>query len=177
MKATFPRALAAVLKHEGGWSNHPRDPGGATMKGVTLQTFSDFLKRPATKAELKRITDEQLRKIYRDRYWDAIAGDRLAVGLDLVVFDMAVNAGPRRAGRMFQALLGVTPDGAIGPRTLAAAESHDSGTLILAYSQERRNYYRSLATFQTFGRGWLRRVDEVEIEAFKLIGEADDEQT
>lgn len=174
MKATFPRALAVVLKHEGGWSDHPQDPGGATMKGVTLKTFSEFLKRQTTKEELRQITDEQLRKIYRDRYWNAVAGDRLPAGLDLVVFDMAVNAGPRRAGRMLQVLLGVTTDGAIGPRTLAAVELHDDGTLIQEYSHERRSYYRSLPTFQTFGRGWLRRVEEVEVEARKLVGEDHD---
>ena len=71
---------------------------------------------------------------------------------------------------MLQVLLGVTTDGAIGPRTLAAVELHDSGTLIQEYSHERRSYYRSLPTFQTFGRGWLRRVEEVEVEALKRLG-------
>jgi lysozyme family protein len=175
VKATFPHALAVVLKHEGGWSDHPQDPGGATMRGVTLKTFSEVLGRPATKEELRQITDEQLRKIYRGRYWNAACADQLPAGLDLVVFDMAVNAGPRRAVRMLQALLGVTTDGAVGPRTLAAVGLHDPGTLIQEYSHERRSYYRSLSTFQTFGRGWLRRVEEVEAEALKLIGESHDE--
>ena len=92
MKRNFASSLAHVLKHEGGWADHPRDPGGATMKGVTLATYSDWLGRQATKDELRAISDEHLRTIYKARFWDAVRGDELPSGVDYVVFDMAVNS-------------------------------------------------------------------------------------
>lgn len=171
MKANFPHALAVVLKHEGGWSDHRADPGGATMRGVTLKTFSEFLGRPATKEELRQITDEQLRKIYRDRYWNAACADQLPAGLDLVVFDMAVNAGPRRAIKILQAALSVQADGIIGKKTMAAISAYDTKALIREFSGGRRAFYKSLPIYATFGSGWLRRVDEVESEALKLVGD------
>lgn len=165
MKDNFPACLEVVLHHEGGWSSHPCDPGGSTMKGVTLTTFTNFLGRSATEDELRNITDEQLNQIYRNNYWDRVAGDRLPGGLDLVVFDMAVNAGPSRAVRFLQKIVYVQADGSVGPKTLAAVAEQDVLSLIRQYSEERRIYYKSLKTFPVFGRGWLRRVDEVEAKA------------
>lgn len=170
MNDNFPKALAVVLHHEGGWADHPKDPGGATMKGVTLATYSKFLGRAASKEELRNISDAALQQIYRTLYWDRAACDRLPAGLDLVVFDMAVNAGPGRAAKILQTILGVASDGVIGPKTLAVVESRPVADLIRAYSDARRSFYKELSTFDTFGRGWLRRVDEVESEANKLIG-------
>jgi lysozyme family protein len=165
--ANFEKALAVVLHHEGGWADHKDDPGGATMRGITLKTFSDWLKRPATKDELRNISDADLQDIYRKLYWDRIAGDRLPSGVDLVVFDMAVNAGPGRAIKLLQEVVGSTPDGAIGPQTLAAVAKQDTLHLIRQYSEARRVFYKSLGAYVTFGRGWLRRTDEVEAEAIK----------
>jgi len=165
--ANFEKALAVVLHHEGGWADHKDDPGGATMRGITLKTFSDWLKRPATKDELRNISDADLQDIYRKLYWDRIAGDRLPSGVDLVVFDMAVNAGPGRAIKLLQEVVGSTPDGAIGPQTLAAVAKQNPLSIIRQYSDARREYYKGLAIYVTFGRGWLRRTDEVEAEAIK----------
>ena len=170
MEDNFEKALKVVLHHEGGWSDHKDDLGGATMKGVTLKTYSDWLKRPATKDELRNISDEDLQEIYRRLYWDRVAGDRLPFGVDLCVFDMAVNAGPGRAIKILQAIVGSTPDGGIGPQTLAAVAKQNPLSLIKQYSEARRVFYKSLGAYITFGKGWLRRVDEVESEAYKLIG-------
>ena len=165
MSTNFAEALKVILHHEGGWADHPSDPGGATMKGVTMAVFEKFLGRPATKDELKGITDEQLQAIYHRNYWDRVAGDRLPTGLDLCVFDLAVNAGPGRAVKLLQEIVGVPADGGLGPRTLAAVAEQDVLSLIRQFSEERRKFYKSLKTFEVFGRGWLRRVDEVEAKA------------
>jgi lysozyme family protein len=165
MKSNFSEALNVILHHEGLWSDHKDDPGGATMKGVTMAVFEKFLGRPTTKDELRNISDEQIVAIYGNNYWHRVAGDRLPIGLDLCVFDMAVNAGVSRAGRMLQEIVGSAADGVIGQKTLAAVAEQDVLSLIRQYSEERRRFYKSLKTFPTFGRGWLRRVDEVEAKA------------
>jgi lysozyme family protein len=171
VKQNFASSLAHVLKHEGGWADHPRDPGGATMKGVTLATYSDWLGRQATKDELRAISDEHLRTIYKARFWDAVRGDELPSGVDYVVFDMAVNSGPGRAARMLQAAVGVTPDGAIGPKTLAAVQAQDPAALIAAFQRSRQHFLEALPTFDAFGKGWTRRVTEAGEIGLKLAEE------
>lgn len=171
MKQNFASSLAHVLKHEGGWADHPRDPGGATMKGVTLATYSDWLGRQATKDELRAISDEHLRTIYKARFWDAVRGDELPSGVDYVVFDMAVNSGPGRAARMLQAAVGATPDGSIGPKTLAAVQAQDPAALIAAFQRSRQNFLEALPTFDAFGKGWTRRVTEAGEIGLKLAEE------
>jgi len=168
MKGNFSACLEVVLHHEGGWSDHKDDPGGATMKGITLTTYSNFLGRPATKDELRNIPDEHVETIYRRHYWDRVAGDGLPDGLDLSVFDMAVNAGVSRAGRMLQEIVGSQIDKSIGKKTLAAVAEQDTLSLIRQYSEERRRFYKSLKTFPVFGRGWLRLVNEVEAKAKEM---------
>ena len=170
MKQNFASSLAHVLKHEGGWADHPRDPGGATMKGVTLATYSDWLGRQATKDELRAISDEHLRTIYKARFWDAVRGDELPSGVDYVVFDMAVNSGPGRAARMLQAAVGATPDGSIGPKTLAAVQAQDPAALIAAFQRSRQHFLEALPTFGTFGKGWTRRVTEAGEIGLKAVG-------
>ena len=135
------------------------------MKGVTMAVFEKFLGRPATKDELRNISDEQLNAIYGRNYWQRVNGDRLPAGVDLCLFDMAVNAGVSRAVRILQEIIGSTADGVLGSRTLAAVAEQDPLSLIRQYSEERRKFYKSLKTFEVFGRGWLRRVDEVEAKA------------
>lgn len=168
MKQNFPISLDFVLKHEGGWSEHPADPGGATMKGVTLATFSKFLGRPASKEELKAITDAQLKAIYGNLYWNRIIGDGLPAGVDMAVFDMAVNAGPGRSAKILQEVVGAVADGVIGAKTIAAINTKTASELIQGFSNARRAFYESLPTFGTFGKGWLRRVDDCEKEAQHL---------
>lgn len=169
MKDNFEFSLEQVLKHEGGWSDHPADPGGATMKGVTLKTYSDWLGRQASKDELRNIPDSHLSTIYKTRFWGAVRGDDLPAGVDFAVFDMAVNSGPGRAARLLQAAVGATPDGAIGPKTLAAVRAQDPEALITAYQNNRQHFLEALPTFATFGKGWTRRVAETGELALKML--------
>lgn len=164
----FNSALKEVLKHEGGFVNHPQDPGGATNKGITIATYRKWVDRDGTIDDLKRITDDQVSKVYRSVYWNAIKGDDLPSGVDYAVFDFAVNSGPNRAAKYLQAVLGVTQDGKIGPVTLEAAKKADASTLIDALCDRRMAFLKSLKTFDTFGKGWTRRVDEVREKATTL---------
>lgn len=168
MNRNFERALKLVLVHEGGWADHPQDPGGATMKGVTLETFRKFVKPGASKADLRKITDAQLAQVYRKHYWDAIKADQLPDGLDYAVFDYAVNSGPARSAKHLQAVLGVAQDGVIGPATLAAASRQPVADVIKALCAKRMTFLRGLKTWGTFGKGWERRVTGVRAEALAM---------
>ncbi len=165
MKENFDKSLALILKHEGLYIDHPQDPGGATMKGITLATFTDFKGRAMSKEELRAISDADVRAIYKSRYWDAVRADELKPGVDLLAFDMAVNKGVGRAAKLMQRGAGVTEDGALGPKSMAAINALDAADFIAKVSEARRDFYKSLKTFPTFGKGWLRRVDETEKEA------------
>jgi lysozyme family protein len=165
MKENFDKSLALILKHEGGYVDHPQDPGGATMKGITLATFTEFKGRAMSKEELRAISDADVRAIYKSRYWDAVRADDLKPGVDLLAFDMAVNKGVGRAAKLMQRAAGVTEDGALGPKSMAAINALDAADFIAKVSEARRDFYKSLKTFATFGKGWLRRVDETEKEA------------
>jgi len=157
----FDTALAEILRHEGGWVDHPADPGGATNRGVTLATLSDWLGRTATKAEVKALTVADVAPIYRERYWNAVKGDDLPAGVDLMVFDLAVNSGPGRAAKFLQEVVGAPADGQIGPATLAKVNALHPLAIIDGMAQRRERFYRGLGTFDTFGRGWMKRLADV----------------
>ena len=154
------KSLEAILHHEGGYVNHPKDPGGETNLGVTKRVYEDF---GGTK-DMKDLTREDVEPIYKKNYWDRVKGDDLPAGLDLCVFDFGVNAGTGRAAKYLQSLIGTTPDGGIGPNTLKAVESFVASNgienTIKKYQAERQKFYESLDTFATFGKGWTRRVTE-----------------
>lgn len=173
MKINFAQALGLTLRHEGGFVSHPKDPGGSTNKGVTLATFSLYLGRKASVDELKMISDTQLCEIYRKQYWDKVRGDDLPGGLDFCVFDFAVNSGPGRAAKMLQDLVGAEADGSIGHKTVAAVLEHVSReTLpktIDQYQAKRLHYLQALPHWETFGKGWGRRVNEVLEEAMLMM--------
>lgn len=178
MRGNFEACLAHTLQHEGGWADHPADPGGATMRGVTLATFRAFKGRAASKDELRAISDADLRAIYRRQYWDLIKGDDLPAGLDLVAFDAAVNSGPARGAKWLQRALGVADDGVIGMQTLDAARRANATEAIndaldrrLAFMRAARDA-RGNPAWPTFGRGWQRRVDAVRTEALRMASVA-----
>lgn len=171
MKSSFEEALKFVLHHEGGWSDDPRDPGGATMKGVTIGVYKEYLGRDVSKDELKNIPQEHLLNIYKTRYWDKAKCDELKAGVDLSVFDLAVNGGTGRAAKILQRCVGATEDGVIGPKTMALVNSIPAKELIILFAEERRNFYKGLKAFEHFGRGWLRRTDECEQAALAMAGE------
>lgn len=167
-KESFEQALTLVLQHEGGYVDHPSDPGGATNLGITRATLAAWRGKPVTKAQIRTLTRAEAAAIYRARYWDAIKGDDLPPGPDLALFDYAVNSGPARAVRSLQKALGMTADGVIGPETLRALAQKPPGDVMRALSSARRGFLKALPTFSTFGRGWMLRVDETEAEAYRL---------
>lgn len=166
--ARFARCVAEVLRHEGGYVDHPRDPGGATNRGITHLTLADWRGHPVTKADVQALTEKEAREIYRVRFWNAIQGDRLPAGVDLAVFDFAVNSGPGRAARMLQQQLGVVADGAIGPVTLAAIRKVNASRLASGLCRARLAWMRGLPTWDAFGEGWTARVVDVERVALEM---------
>lgn len=164
----FENCLSRVLQYEGLWADHPADPGGATMKGVTIGTFAQFKGRKVTKEELRNISDADLRAIYRRKYWDVVRGDDLPAGLDLVAFDAAVNSGPSRGARWLQYALGVHQDGKVGPVTIAAAQAANVSHSIDYACNVRLDFLRRLKTWPTFGKGWSRRVSDVRASAKRM---------
>lgn len=167
MDQNFGAVMPLVLKHEGGYVNHPKDPGGHTNKGVTLLTFQRY-KPGATVADLKKISDDMVYRIYRDGYWNEVKGDQLPSGVDYAVFDFAVNSGPDRAAKYLQAAVGVKQDGIVGPDTLNAVAKHDPVKLVNAICDARLAFLKRLATWGTFGKGWSSRVAGVRKKAVAL---------
>ncbi len=165
----FEKSLGLVLKHEGGYVDHPRDPGGATNKGVTIGTLGDWLGRKATKEEVRNISDETVAAIYKRNYWDKVRGNDLPAGFDYVAFDGGVNSGPSRGVRWLQKGLKVSADGRIGPQTMdAALKVRDGVAVIQRACAARLGFMQGLRTWKTFGRGWGRRVAGVEAEAVAM---------
>ena len=175
MRCNFDFALKELLKHEGGYVNHPADPGGRTNLGVTQKVYEEWVGYPVSEKIMRGLTPDHVRALYRVKYWDRVKGDELPDGLDLCVFDFGVNAGPSRAKRYLQMLVGAKPDGIIGPNTMQALKDKASAVgakeLVRGYSDLRHQYYRKLRHFKTFGRGWTRRVNEVEEAALHMAKE------
>lgn len=159
MHHNFQHALAHVLLFEGGYSDHPSDPGGATNLGITKAVLERFRGRGVTKQEVRALTKEEAAEIYRRYYWLAAACDQLPDGVDLAVFDCAVNQGVGRATRFLQQSANVAVDGAIGPRTLAAVKAAEPEALLTEFMARRMNAYGLLTKlFKVFGLGWSRRL-------------------
>jgi lysozyme family protein len=172
MIENFGRILEHVLAFEGGYSDHPSDPGGATKYGITRATLTTWRRREVTKAEVKSLTVEEAGEIYRAKYWDRIKGDLLPAGVDLAVMDCCVNQGEGRAVRLLQMALGVAVDGKLGPKTLAAVEAADPLALILEFQARRMNAYGLLVgLFRTFGLGWSRRLTATVRAALELAND------
>ena len=172
MKDNFSSSFELLLKHEGGYVNHPDDPGGRTNHGITQRVYEKFLGEDVTEEEMKDMPLEDVFSIYKDDYWDRVRGDELPSGVDLCVFDWAVNSGVSQASKALQRVLGVLDDGIIGSKTVAAVcDQQDPAQVVEAISQKREDFYRALGTFDTFGRGWLRRNDETRDEALRMIEE------
>ena len=161
--------MQMILHHEGGYVDHPDDPGGETNLGVTKAVYEEW---GGTK-DMKDLTVEDVLPIYKANYWDRVKGDDLPSGLDLCVFDFGVNAGTGRAAKYLQGMIDAVQDGAIGPMTLqslnAFIEEYGLEETIEIYQADRQLYYESLSHFETFGRGWTRRVDETTEAAKQMI--------
>jgi lysozyme family protein len=145
MRETFTAFMPQLFKHEGGFSDHPRDPGGATNLGITLATLREWRGGPVTKQDVMGLTRNEAEAIYKARFWNRIGGDGLLAGPDAMLFDVAVNSGVGRARQWMPLIQGKNAvDG------------------VKAIGARRRAFFRSLRTFDVFGKGWMRRVNEVE---------------
>jgi len=173
MEDRFEICVAFTLRQEGGYTDDPADPGGATNMGITLATYREWSDDPHLGADQVRdMTQKTAEAIYRSLYWNRLRADALPPGVDLSVFDMGVNAGIRRSARLLQQALGFTGekvDGSIGPETLAAADRFDARTLVNNLADRQTAYYRSLANFRIFGTGWLRRTNARRNAALAMI--------
>jgi lysozyme family protein len=167
--ASFAACGTRVLVHEGGYVNHPADPGGPTNKGITLATFRRYLKPGGTIADLRAMTTAQALIVYRAQYWNTLRLDMLPGGLDDCLFDYGVNSGIGRAGKVLRRVLGL-PDAThvVTDQVLAAVANRDTRALINAVCDERLAFLRRLKTWSTFGAGWTRRVTEVRSFALHL---------
>jgi len=153
MKDNFDRALAEILRHEGGYINDPHDPGGETNMGIS--------KRSYPLEDIKNMTRERAAAIYRRDFWNAIRGDELPAGVDLAAFDAAVNSGPSRAAKWLQRAVAVKADGVVGSNTLAAVGRADAARTINRMLDDRLAWLHGLPTWERYRIGWSRRIGEV----------------
>jgi lysozyme family protein len=165
MKHNWEEAFKHILKHEGGYVRHELDPGGRTNLGVTQRVWEEWTGKRVSEADMRALTPELVAPMYKKKYWDVIRGDDLPAGVDLCVFDAAVNAGVGRASKFLQQVVGVTADGQIGPKTISAVTAKPADEILEAFCALREAHYQSLSTFETFGKGWMRRLASIKAES------------
>jgi len=170
MRENFDKSLVELLKHEGGFSAHPQDPGGVTNLGVTQAVWEDWIDRAVSEENMKALTPAKVAPLYREMYWDRVKGDKLPSGVDYCVFDAAVNSGVSRAAKWLQTTVAAVADGAIGEQTLKLVLLTNPQMLIDKYSSNRLAFLQRRETWPTFGKGWERRVEEVRATALKMCG-------
>ena len=173
MIENFDKAIEHTLKEEGGYVDNPKDPGGRTNLGVTQKVWEEWVGRESNEKEMRNLVKADVVPLYQRKYWNACRCSELPAGLDLCVFDTAVNSGPGRAVKLLQQCIGVPADGAIGPTTIAAVSQFKGSALLMLieeYCSARQAYLISLPTFGTFGKGWTARVTRLKEAAIKLIG-------
>jgi len=165
-------ALAKVLEHEGGYTNHPADPGGPTNFGITIADYRKYVKADARAADVQAMRLDEAKAIYRAAYWDAMRCDELPAGLDYATFDYGVNSGVGRAVRVLQRLLHMADDGRMTDTVIAAVDQRDPAELIAALCDERLAFLKKLKTWPVFGAGWGRRVADVRTIALGMASQA-----
>lgn len=150
----FDEIFERVISHEGGYVNHPNDPGGETNWGITKATA---LVAGYT-GDMRSLTRERAKEIYRVAFWQRVQGDALPPALAFQLFDACVNHGIGNGIRMLQRAVGVADDGKLGPVTLSTLKVADINDVLVLFNVERLTFYTKLSTFSTFGRGWVNRV-------------------
>jgi lysozyme family protein len=167
--STYEPSLTRLLAHEGGYTDHPDDPGGPTNFGITIADYRRYAKAGATAADVRAMSIDEAMAIYRRRYWDAQRCDDLPAGVDYAVFDYGVNSGIGRSGKVLRRMLRLADDSSIvTDDVIAAARSADARALVTAICDERLRFLKSLKTWAVFGKGWGRRVDEVKAVALQM---------
>ena len=168
MNQNFEHCMEMLLKHEGGYVNHPSDPGGITNLGITKRTYDEFHGTNIDEEGMRDLTVEDVTPIYRRNYWERCRYQDLPNGVDWAVMDACVNHGTSRAAKFLQKAVMVNQDGAIGPLTMMAVGEAEPEEIIYRLAVYRDAFYRSLSTFETFGRGWIRRNDETREQALEM---------
>jgi lysozyme family protein len=173
MNTNFDMSFDRVMQSEGGYVWDKDDAGGETNLGVTIGAWGAYLGREIKPGEMKTLTRSDVKPFYKKMYWDKVRGDDLPQGVDYAVFDFAVNAGPGRAAKFLQQSVGATPDGAIGPGTMALVSKATPTDILQKFAQQKEAFYNSLAeknpTQQKFLTGWLSRVAHVQTAASSLL--------
>jgi len=168
MNRNWDKAFDLVIVNEGGFVDNKLDPGGATNWGCTQAVWEQYVGHRVTVEDIKNLTKEDVKPLYKKRYWDAIHGDALPSGLDYCIFDCAINSGVGRAAKFIQEIVGVPADGAIGNNTIAAIVQINPVTAINEFSDKRQAFLESLKTFPVFGKGWTKRVTDVRIKSLDM---------
>jgi len=162
MSDRFQRAFELLAVHEGGYVDHPADPGGATNRGVTQRVYNAWRsRRGLAPRSVRLIADDEVQAIYHSQYWQAIRADQMPEGVGYCVFDAAVNSGPAPAVRWAQEIIGAAVDGIVGEETLTLLGNQNPQGFIDAYCDRRLAFMRSLSHWRHFGKGWSRRVSSV----------------
>jgi lysozyme family protein len=171
MKSNWERSFELMLVSEGGYADlsHLGDTGGRTNLGVTQRVWEEWVGRESNEKEMRSLTKEMVKPLYKRKFWDACRCDDLPPGIDYLVFDMAVNAGVGRSAKLLQQCVGVSVDGMIGPITITAVKAREPEELIEKFSEARELFYRGLKTFDVFGRGWLNRVNHSNANALLMV--------
>lgn len=152
--STFDDAFERLIGHEGTFSDHPSDPGGATMYGVTQRVA----RAHGYQGDMRNLPLDTAKDIARAAYWDAVHAEDLPPAVRFDVFDAAYNSGVGQAAKWLQRAAGVDDDGDIGPVTLAAAHAVDQYRLLARFNGHRLQFFTDLGTWKDFGKGWARRV-------------------
>ena len=153
----FDQAFDILLKYEGGFSDHAADPGGKTRFGITEAVAREV----GYRGDMRELPLDLAKRIYKDRYWDAVRAEELPEAIRYAVFDAAVNSGPRQAILWLQRAVGVKDDGIIGPQTLAAVHAADPERLLRRMLAQRLRFMAGLPNWSAFGRGWARRIADL----------------
>jgi len=159
MKTSYDACLTRLLKDEGGYSNHPSDPGGPTNFGITIEDYRMYCNPSATADDVRHMDIADAKNIYRTKYWGKMRCDDLPPGVDYAIFDYGVNSGVGRAGKVLRRLIGL-PDNTsvINDDVIRAVKKREPLQLADAINDERINFLQHLKTWNVFGRGWGRRV-------------------
>ena len=177
MQSNFAKAFSLMLQSEGGFSDNPADTGnhlpdgrmGCTNLGVTQTAWEEYVGHKVSTQDMRNLTHALVEPMYRRKFWDACHCNDLPNGVDYLVFDFAVNAGVGRSAKPLQSVVGTTPDGAIGPITLAAVTAYNNPkTLINLFSIAKEEYYRSLNN-PIYEHGWLIRSEIVRQHAMGMV--------
>lgn len=168
MDQNYAQSLKYVWEWEGGYTNHPSDPGGPTNWGITIHDYRRYINPKGTAADVKNMKQAQAAEIYRQKYWLIQHCELMPDGVDYAMFDFGINSGIGRSQKFLQNILKVTPDGIIGAKTLAALNAQDPQFVIIALCSARLKFVKGLKTWPVFGKGWRRRIAGVQDGALKM---------